>query len=297
MSDVRALLAAERQSRRISHPHLSYTKSGALLCNVCNLNVKSETLWEGHLRSANHRKNLQKAQESSTRSLKRKIENVDTSSEESVQRTGDGRKKTKSRLEPVAEESDSAISSESLKEAETVDAAHPTPIETTVVPERPITNTLTTNGVQQSEAPVPVAVDEDEWAAFERDVAPLTKPDYSAATISAAPMTAAQITAQAEEDKRQRQDLEAEDEKEEEERRMEEEFDIMEEMEERVRKLREKREALRRNVAVDNGRELEPNPGEEEIELKTATEDQGIVAKQSEDEDSEDDDEVDDWYS
>ncbi|RMZ90391.1 hypothetical protein DV736_g2384, partial [Chaetothyriales sp. CBS 134916] len=56
-TDVRALLAAERKARRISHPLLTYTKSGQLLCNVCQLNVRSEALWEGHLRSANHGKN------------------------------------------------------------------------------------------------------------------------------------------------------------------------------------------------------------------------------------------------
>ncbi|RMZ81704.1 hypothetical protein DV737_g2433, partial [Chaetothyriales sp. CBS 132003] len=56
-ADVRALLAAERKARRISHPLLTYTKSGQLLCTVCQLNIKSEALWEGHLRSANHRRN------------------------------------------------------------------------------------------------------------------------------------------------------------------------------------------------------------------------------------------------
>src|ERR1700755_2065588 len=89
MTDVRALLAAERQSRRISHPHLSYAKSGILLCNVCNLNVKSEALWDGHLKSANHRKNVaaQASRQASIdggtgKGVKRKLEDVDEVPEE-----------------------------------------------------------------------------------------------------------------------------------------------------------------------------------------------------------------------
>ncbi|RMD44856.1 hypothetical protein DV735_g449, partial [Chaetothyriales sp. CBS 134920] len=41
-ADVRALLAAERKARRISHPLLTYTRSGQLLCNACQLNVREE---------------------------------------------------------------------------------------------------------------------------------------------------------------------------------------------------------------------------------------------------------------
>ncbi|KAF2760433.1 hypothetical protein EJ05DRAFT_283895 [Pseudovirgaria hyperparasitica] len=101
-------------------------------------------------------------------------------------------------------------------------------------------------------------VDEDEWAAFQREVAmpPSEETNRAAilalntnAVIAAAPLTAADLAAQAREEQsaqRGRRDAELEEEKEEAARHLEEEFDEMEELEERVRKLREKREALRR---------------------------------------------------
>ena len=107
MADVRALLAAERQARRISHPYLTYTKSGQLLCNVCQLNVKSEALWEGHLRSANHKKNARAAQEASSRSLKRKLDDVEEAEEDGAEMGAEAPrdlKKPKSRAVSLAQE-------------------------------------------------------------------------------------------------------------------------------------------------------------------------------------------------
>lgn len=95
-------------------------------------------------------------------------------------------------------------------------------------------------------------IDESEWAAFKRDVATPPPPASaltSAATISAAPLTAAEIAAQAREQEslqnKERMEAVIEGEKEDAERRLEEEFDEMAELEERLRRLREKREALR----------------------------------------------------
>ena len=109
--------------------------------------------------------------------------------------------------------------------------------------------------IQSPTAPI----DEDEWAAFERDVA-TPPPDpfgpfapsalTASATISAAPMTAAELAAQSREQAslqaRENREAEVEGEKEDAARALEEEFDEMEELEERVRRLREKREELRR---------------------------------------------------
>lgn len=99
-------------------------------------------------------------------------------------------------------------------------------------------------------------VDEEEWAAFERDVATPPPEQHvvpaltAAATIEAAPMSAAELAAQARDDQnaqRGRRDAEIEAEKEDAVRHLEEEFDEMEELEARVRRLREKREALRKS--------------------------------------------------
>ena len=71
---------------------------------------------------------------------------------------------------------------------------------------------------------------------------------YSGAVIESAPMTAAQLAAQAKEDKtaqRARNDEEMEDEKEDAANALQDEFEEMDGLEERVKKLREQREALR----------------------------------------------------
>ncbi|KIW73470.1 hypothetical protein PV04_01584 [Phialophora macrospora] len=249
MADVRALLAAERQSRRITHPHLSYTKSGVLMCIVCNLNVKSEALWDGHLRSANHRKNVasQAARQasmdsSSGKGVKRKIEDVDEVLLERDETDLDARKRSKSRPEntPVDDRDEEQAGPVLLEEEVAGPPAERPPVPMPVADDAAPMNTPST---------APPAVDEDEWAAFEREVAPLAadkpKPDYSSATITAAPVTADQIKAQEDEDRRRRLETEAEDEKEDELGKLAEEFDVMEEMEDRVRKLRAKRDALR----------------------------------------------------
>ncbi|KIX06013.1 uncharacterized protein Z518_03987 [Rhinocladiella mackenziei CBS 650.93] len=278
MADVRALLAAERQSRRISHPHLSYTKSGMLICTVCNLNVKSEALWDGHLKSSNHKRNAQATQENTSKGVKRKIEDVDESQEERYEVDTDVRKKPKSRPESVAveaqdekylrgttdqEEQRKALSKQSGQEEQ-----------------------------NHTSAKAVTTVDEDEWAAFEREIAPLAAapPDYSSVTIIAAPVTATQMEEQPDVEKRRRLETEVEDEKEEEERRLEEEFEVMEEMEERVRKLREKRDALRNTVKVGN------NTGQAQS-LKEADSTEREPVQEARDQEGEDDEDEDDWYS
>src|SRR6201995_3180946 len=103
------------------------------------------------------------------------------------------------------------------------------------------------------------AVDEDEWAAFERDVATLpTSPPRlnalnvlkSSAAISAAPMTAAELEERRKEELKQERVKKEEDEEAEKEEaadRLVEEFEEMEALEERVRKLKEMREKLRQS--------------------------------------------------
>ncbi|ETI28073.1 hypothetical protein G647_00522 [Cladophialophora carrionii CBS 160.54] len=293
MTDVRALLAAERQSRRITHPHLSYTKSGVLLCNICNLNVKSEALWEGHLKSANHRKNVaaqasRKASIDSTsgKGVKRKIEDVDEVLLERDELEPEARKKPKSRPESTfVEDEDGEQAGPVLPEEE----APGQQVEPAPAP-MPVTDKAAqTNGTS---TPTP-AVNEDEWAAFEREVAPLAadkpKPDYSSATITAAPLTADQIKAQQDEDRRRRLETEAEDEKEDELGKLAEEFDVMEEMEDRVRKLRAKRDALR-SAAKPGDDTGQATNGASVATLVVSAGTNGV------EEDEEDEDE-DDWYS
>ena len=62
MADVRALLKEQQAARRIQHPDVTYSTTGRLICLVCNLQLKSESLWAGHQRSPNHKRLLQEAQ-------------------------------------------------------------------------------------------------------------------------------------------------------------------------------------------------------------------------------------------
>lgn len=133
--------------------------------------------------------------------------------------------------------------------------------------------------VQQPEAtePPPPAAD-DELDAFmaEMDQAaaqPQHNPiAYSGAVIESAPMTAAQLAAQAKEDKtaqRARNDEEMEDEKEDAANALQDEFEEMDGLEERVKKLREQREALRvkhaaAQVHVEDGPVPAPQPEDED---------------------------------
>ncbi|KAI1472648.1 uncharacterized protein F4812DRAFT_454463 [Daldinia caldariorum] len=62
MADARALLRAHRAENRIKHPHAAYSDAGKLLCKLCHEPVKTEALWESHVRSPNHRKRAQAQQ-------------------------------------------------------------------------------------------------------------------------------------------------------------------------------------------------------------------------------------------
>lgn len=285
MADVRALLAAEKQSRRIFHPHLTYSKSGALTCNVCNLNIKSEQLWPGHVKSLNHRKNVQKTSVEPPRPAKRKIESVETNDDEERNYEVDSRKKPKP-----------ASDSKPDPEPELVE---PIP-DDIITPELPQPETsappeVQSNGPAPSQAQVPTApivsgnVDEDEWAAFEREVAPLAQQDYASATIEAAPVSAAEVAAQQKTNTVQQREDEAEAEKEDESRRMEEEFEVMEEMEDRINRLRARREALRSQDS--SSRATEPIPPSNILQSDPTQQ-----AAVTHDEPSSDEEEVDDWY-
>ncbi len=177
---------------------------------------------------------------------------------------------------------------------------------------------LPSNFFDHSSNPTPI--DESEWAAFERDIAtpsPTLAPTAltASATISAAPLSAAELAARsAEEANLQRKDRKAaemEGEKEDAARQLDEEFDEMEELENRVRRLREKREALRRRRDVEAGEVVEGEGGVESQIIGTAegamaipirmngghdTGQREVVAMESEeDEEDEDGEDGEDW--
>jgi len=120
------------------------------------------------------------------------------------------------------------------------------------LPSRPATPVRPAEDAQSvlvNESSKQVGVDEDEWAAFEADVASLKAPAPDDAIISAPAITAAEIEARSLEEsnakRKELQEAELEGDKEDAARKLEMEFEEMESLEERVRRLREKREELR----------------------------------------------------
>ncbi|KAL4782431.1 hypothetical protein BJX76DRAFT_332528 [Aspergillus varians] len=154
--------------------------------------------------------------------------------------------------------------------------------------------------------PQPQNVDEDEWAAFEREVvAPTRAPQKPAAlavaaTISAAPVTSEELAALQEKENepmRRNREAEAEGEREDATRFLEEEFDEMEQLEGRVRRLKQMREQLRMKRAAENTEmdeattagtvTAEPAP--------TTAEAPRVDGNEEEDDEDDDDDDDDDW--
>jgi hypothetical protein len=144
------------------------------------------------------------------------------------------------------------------------------------------------------------AIDEDEWAAFEREVvAPTLVPQApaavaAAATISAAPISAEELAAQQEAEKKtstHAREAEIEGEREDAARFLEDEFDEMEQLEERIRRLKHKREELRQKRAKETSKIPQT---EGSSSRKTPSEQQIDEAKQSDEEENDDDDDVDD---
>jgi zinc finger protein 830 len=365
--NIRNLLRAELSHRRISHPHASYTtnKSNLLSCTVCHLVIRSEVLWDGHLRSANHRKNLQALQEKEREgrrgvngTRKRKAEDLDEEDgegdgdrdaqgrrdgSEEVQRemrTSTGRKR---KAEEVDDDNDLQDNgkrvayggAEGMKKTKNLpgqsSSSRPLPgfipastddPQSTPEPQNTTTPVEQRTGQQSvlddasaqpddqpapSTAPVPPtqapaapAVDEDEWAAFEADIAPLAHAPNSSsaanATISAGPISASDLAAQIAADERQAKgrsrEEEAEAEREDEGRRMEEEFEVQEEMEGRVRRLRDRLRAIKEGEGV--GKEADTGKGEINNGGGRAN---GLERAEEEDEGEDDDDtdEFDEW--
>lgn len=150
-------------------------------------------------------------------------------------------------------------------------------------------------------------IDEDEWAAFERDVATPPPPATSnvldtlnaSNAISSKPLTADELAAQAREEQkaqRSRRDVEREDEKEEADQALAEEFEEMEALEERVRKLRERREGLRRGSVLDqDGSDVVRTNGPEDPNKQLPTTKEEETNMPEDDEDDDDDGDEDDF--
>jgi hypothetical protein len=280
--DPRALLRAARKERRVTHPHASYTSTGSLLCNLCEIPIKSEAAWSAHLHSTGHTLRLSREQDAA------------------VARKSDASNGKKRKADsPADEEGSDGEYRKRVKASEVNNAAPTQQIPAEVVPAQAPDQTQTDHQAEMDALEADLAALERESRANDAVVSN---------TISAPAQTAEDIAAQAREEQsaqRSRRDIELEEEKEEAARALEEEFAEMQTLENRVKKLREKREMLRAgkvdqvtegaNTAVvgAGGREslnqiVRPVQAEQEPGIN------GKVDDEDKDEDD-DDEEFDDW--
>lgn len=113
MADARSLLRAHRAANRIEHPYAAYSDSGKLLCKLCREVIKSESLWESHTRSADHRQKAAAANSATDRTAeaahsKRKHDDVEAMDAEEDSEDGAPRKRNRTTSSAAANNSNGA---------------------------------------------------------------------------------------------------------------------------------------------------------------------------------------------
>ncbi|PKS11309.1 hypothetical protein jhhlp_003071 [Lomentospora prolificans] len=353
MADVRSLLRQQQAARRITHPHALYTESGKLSCLLCGEPVKTEALWDAHVRSPPHRQRLQALAATREReraagpsnSTKRKLD-VDDDDDEVLD---DSIRKKRSRADIASPQPGAAPSaSGSEKDGERSGKEQTltplsqrtsnTPVQGVEmkIPSRPATPMALRDSVSNSSTPnahgdhgyfsvrpqsaaqrqtqpqlqqqskqltgtTGGQIDESEWAAFEAEIAAATAP-YSEDAVISAPAVPANDADGIEnpEEAAAPADKEIEAEREDATRALEEEFDEMEELEARARRLKEKREALRLRKASLDGT---TNEAESAADPKPSTgvgkenQQSGLAADSAEEDEDDDEDYDEDDYA
>lgn len=363
MSDARSLLRQQREARRITHPYANYSDAGKLLCTACREHVKTEALWDSHVRGEVHRKRIASLEQqddtaaaAQTTSSKRKHRDDEDEDMEGGEVSGEGDddgsarqhadRSRRKRSRPDLSDSDSfkemsrtppplppsmtrrssgtpsqgvelqipsrpatprGTSSSSTNGGSAQGTALPSRQASTLIPGpplKPATATATKPQTQQeadTAAPATAqAVDEAEWAAFEADMAAT---DYAAdATISAPAMTseeaaaAARAKAEAAEaedggDPRQRKtqrEADLQGEKEDAQRALEEELDEMQNLEAKVARLKQQRDALKQRAASHGAHE--GGKAQQRPALGLAEKENAAVVEEDEDEESDEED-------
>ncbi|KAK5135801.1 hypothetical protein LTR08_004628 [Meristemomyces frigidus] len=284
MADVRSMLRAERASRRITHPNASYTSDGKLSCNLCETLVKTEAAWQGHLHSTGHTLRLGRAQDAAA------MRGTDTGKKRKASDLASPTAEDRKKAKPAGLEGSVGLPVDVVDENrnDTPAILLPTPAE------HPPTVTNET----EPDAPPADSVDDAELANFERELAEMEASEQSAtvlsagATITAAPMSAEELAAQAREElsaQRGHRDAEIEDERADATRLLEDEFEEMEGLEKRVRMLRERREALRK-VGGDADRVEDAA-----VLVEPVINGNAVAGERAEADDDDEDEDVDEW--
>ena len=291
MADVRALLRNERLSRRITHPNATYSTAGTLSCNICNLRLQAEALWEPHLSGKVHKQNVSRIHAAKQQAITQSKQSAD----ESIQQTAaaaanlaKGNINGKKRKADDEGDEDVVAQQVTGKKRKAVDSGSEGDIDEGAVskkkarssledgPSASVSTEVVENGedtlrtdanVTNATIAIPDTasggkpIDEDEYAAFEAAIAAAPAEDdemeqsmarnvlNSGADIAAAPITAAELASREIEDanaqQRGKREEEMEGEKEDAARALEEEFDEMDQLEARVKRLKEMRERIR----------------------------------------------------
>ena len=281
MPDARALLREERAARQIKHPQAAYSSTGSLQCSLCRIISKSDTeVWNKHLRSSQHAMRAERLRVSTGRPASTSQEaggdgsllqqaNKKRKAEESDDELEDSRKKNKQDIEQSHTQNGNEAAQESRVDTTTLSGSNPLAQEASNVG---IPETIKTESNTDQQ---PVNVDEDEWAAFERDIARPPSPEAqtalnASATIIAAPVTATEAAVQSNDDgpenRRERREIEVEAEREDASRALEEEFDVMEGLEDRVKRLKEKREEIRKKARTEQAKSTIVDANDDEDE-------------------------------
>lgn len=263
------MLRATRDARKVHHPHASYAGDN-LSCILCRTVIKVEGQWDSHIRSPQHTERLKitKNAESGLPNRKRKAEDRNSEQDE-VKRS------RVASAEPEAEQV--AETGVLLSEQQPV-------------------------AQDESKGEDHLDVNDEEWDAFERDLKGLESTGVqlglphvaTGAVISAAPLKAEDLAAQAREAQSQQrgardEELEAEDE--DAAARTNEEAEEMDRLQERMRQLREKREALRKLVPA-TGTAMTDGMATDQIRDSSVSND-FAADNDSDDEENDDDDDGD----
>jgi len=284
-ANVRSLLRTERKARRIEHPHATYNSSGVLACQLCHISIKAESLWNQHIHGSHHRGQLQRLKAAQASKAVANANATKSPTEQGAIASEPNRKKRKADDDEDIEDDeveDTTRKRTRAATASTTSIASPTP-------EAPSSVARPPDASKQS------AIDEAEWEAFTREMGSpppsqttTTAPSAlaAAATISAAPISAAELAARSRAEEstqvRETREAEAEGEREDAAQRLEDEFEEQDQLLDRVKRLKEKREALRQAESVDALAVPQKEP-KSPAAAATAVEDE------DEDEDDEDD--------
>ena len=248
------MLKTQRAARQVKHPHAIHTPKGQLACSLCKTQIKSDGQWEQHLRSQQHCTSLKHA--------KSQVADAKALNNSSKKRKADDDD------DDVDDESTKRVRSDSLPSRPRA-AVDELPTQTSAV--QGVDDTIPPDGIPDTlkdpDASGRLArIDEndefaDELAAFDRDMNALDEAErrreqrpphapkaYEArSTISAKPLTAAELAARDREEKsaqRSARDVELEEEREEAAGQMQDEFDRMNRLDEKIQALRARKNAL-----------------------------------------------------